>query len=322
MVESQRTRTSGREAQSLQPRVLISVLSHNSARSTLEALRCLSSQTYSRCHLQLVDNASTDGTPELAAREFPGLDIRAQPVNTGYTGGVNLAIRQAREEGYDCVLVCTHDVEVGERAVEWLVETAAACPTAGVVGAIEHNPYSGESRASGGGSYSKWFSNAGWNDTAKDTVFCVHGAFFLMTASALTSGVLLDENLFMYFDEADLGFQLREQGLGAVVDGRVIVRHKREPRPYSPRIGYLMQRNRLYMVRKYGRWYHRAFYALYSSLVELPAKVLVRSLQGHTGFARACVAGHLDGLLGRTGAGGGFVADVGRPEGCGGRTTA
>jgi hypothetical protein len=64
-----------------------------------------------------------------------------------------------------------------------------------------------------------------------------------------------------------------------------------------------MQRNRLYMVRKHGRWYQRAFYVLYSSLVELPLKVLVRVLQGHTAFARACVTGQIDGLRGRMGTG-------------------
>jgi hypothetical protein len=56
------------------------------------------------------------------------------------------------------------------------------------------------------------------------------------------------------------------------------------------------------MVRKHARWYQRAFYVLYSSLVELPLKVMVRILQGHTGFVRACVAGRIDELRGRLGA--------------------
>jgi GT2 family glycosyltransferase/glycosyltransferase involved in cell wall biosynthesis len=289
------------------PRVLVSVLSHNSAPATIAALRCLSRQTYPEYRLQLVDNASTDGTPLRAAREFPGLDIRVQPENTGYTGGCNRILRQAREEGYDYVLICTHDVEVDQRAVERLVETARACPTAGVVGAVEHNLSAGESRAAGGGNYSKWFSRAVWrNATAtlsRREVFSVHGALLMLTPKTLASGVLMDENLFMYFDEADLGFQLRRMNLRAVVDARVIMRHAGDSRPYAPPVGYLMQRNRLYMVRKHGRWYQQAFYILYSSLAELPLKVLVRALQGHTAFARACVAGQIDGLLGRMGPG-------------------
>lgn len=285
---------------------MISVLSHNSARTTLAALRCLSRQTYPAYHLQLVDNASTDGTPAAAARAFPDLDVKVLPENVGYTGGCNLVLRQACAEGYDYVLICTHDVEVDEWAVERLVETARACPDAGVVGAVEHNLAVGEARAAGGGRYSRWFSRAVWQSAdgpdAPGEVFCVHGALLLLTPQALAAGVQMDENLFMYFDEADLGFQLREKNLRAVVDRRVRMMHAGGARAFTPPVGYLMQRNRLYMVRKYGRWYQRAFYVLYSSFVELPLKVVVRTLQGHTGFVRACVAGQVDGLRGRMGA--------------------
>jgi GT2 family glycosyltransferase/glycosyltransferase involved in cell wall biosynthesis len=289
------------------PRVLVSVLSHNSAQTTLAALRALSQQTYPAYHLQLVDNASTDGTPDEAARAFPGLDIKALPENTGYTGGCNMILRQARAQGYDYVLLCTHDVEVDERAVEQLVETALACPDAGIIGAVEQSLAANESRADGGGRYSKWFSRAVWQSAigpdARREVFSVHGALLLLTTQALNAGVLMDENLFMYFDEADLGFQLQQRSLRAVVDRRVRMRHTGGAKAYTPPVGYLMQRNRLYMVRKHGRWYQRAFYVFYSSLIELPLKVLVRASQGHTAFARACIAGQIDGLLGRMGAG-------------------
>jgi GT2 family glycosyltransferase len=288
-------------------RVLVSVLSHNSARATIAALRCLSRQTYPEYRLQLVDNASTDDTPLRAAREFPCLDIKILKENTGYTGGCNHIIRQAREEGYDCVIICTHDVEVDERAVERLVETALACPSAGVVGAVEHNLSINQSRAAGGGNYSKWFSRAAWRSAPRTLprrdVFSVHGALLMLTPKAIASDVLMDENLFMYFDEADLGFQLQRMNLSAVVDARVVMRHAGDSRLYTPQVGYLMQRNRLYMVLKHGRWYQQAFYVFYSSLFELPLKVLLRASQGHTSFARACVLGQIDGLRGRMGSG-------------------
>jgi GT2 family glycosyltransferase len=287
--------------------VLAAVLSHNSADSALEALRCLGHQTYPACHLRLIDNASADGTPERAARRFPGLDVRTLAVNTGYTGGANLALRQAREEGFDYVLICTHDVAVDERAVERLVETAGAHPSAGVVGGVELDPRTGELRASGGGSYSRWFARVAWRASGgQGPVFCVHGALVFLTPAALDTGLLFDEELFMYLDEADLGFQLRERGLAALVDERVLLRHRRRPGLPSPREGYLMQRNRLYMARKHGGRRHLAFYLLYSTLFELPAKVLVRSLQGRRDFALACIRGQLDGLRGRGGEGRAF----------------
>jgi hypothetical protein len=283
--------------------VLVSVLAHNSPDSTARTLRSLRRQTYPDFRLLLVDNASDEGSLGRLAREFPGLEIRRLPENRGYTGGNNFALDLARAEGYDCLLVATHDVEVGPRALEHLVETAAAHPRAGVVGGVELNPGTGRERASAGGAYSKWFSRLTWETAPASAaegpreVFCVHGALLLVTAGALSAGVRMDEDLFMYYDEVDLGFRLAGKGLRALVDRRVVFRHNRGPETFAPRVGRLMQRNRLYVVRKHGRWFEALFYALYSTLLELPAKLLVRSLQGRARFALACLAGQLDGLL-------------------------
>jgi GT2 family glycosyltransferase len=285
-------------------RVLVTVLAYNSPESTVETLRSLRRQTYPNFRLLLLDNASDDDTAGRAAREFPELEVGRMPSNRGYTGGVNFALDRARAEGYDCLLVATHDVEVGPRALEHLVETAAARPGAGVVGGVELNAGTGRERASDGGVYSKWFSRLTWasappaEDAGPREVFCVHGALLLLTRSALAAGVRMDENLFMYFDEVDLGFQLREKGLRALVDRRVVFGHKRGPETFAPGVGRLMQRNRLYVARKHGRWFEALFYALYSTLFELPAKLVFRSLQGRARFALACLAGQLDGLRG------------------------
>ena len=286
------------------PRVLIAVLAYNSPETTAATLRSLRRQTGPDFQLLLLDNGSDEHWPERAAREFPGLEVRRLPENRGYTGGVNFALDLARDEGFDCLLLATHDVEVEPRALEYLLETAAARPDAGVVGGVEFNVQTGEERASAGGVYSKWFSRLSWETapraagTGPRAVFCVHGALLLLTRAALAAGVRMDENLFMYFDEVDLGFQLRERGLRALVDRRVVFRHNRAPETFAPRVGRLMQRNRLYVARKHGRWFEALFYALYSTLFELPLKVVVRSLQGRARFALACVAGQLDGLRG------------------------
>jgi GT2 family glycosyltransferase len=284
------------------PRVLVAVLAYNSPETTARTLRSLRRQTRPDFRLLLLDNASDGNSLDRVAREFTGLEVRRLPENRGYTGGVNFALDLARAGGYDCLLLATHDVEVGPRALEYLLETAASHPDAGVVGGVEFNIQTGRERASAGGVYSKWFSRLSWESappaevSGLREVFCVHGALLLLTGKAVAAGVRMDETLFMYFDEVDLGFRLREKGLRALVDGRVVFRHHREPETFAPRVGRLMQRNRLYVARKHGRWFEALFYALYSTLFELPAKVVVRSLQGRARFALACVAGQLEGL--------------------------
>ena len=125
----------------------------------------------------------------------------------------------------------------------------------------------------------------------------------LFTRRALEAGVFMNEDLFMYYDEADLGFQLAKAGLTAYVDTRVIVRHKNREKRYNARAGYLHQRNRVYVVHRYGKWYHRVGFHLGVALIELPSKLIVRSVQGRPRFAWACVLGYVDGVAGRVGPG-------------------
>jgi GT2 family glycosyltransferase len=287
----------------LQPRVLVAVLAYNSPVTTIATLRSLSGQTHQNYHLLLVDNASNETSLKLVANELPALDIRHLSENTGYTGAVNFALEIARSEGYHSLLVATHDVEVGPRALEYLVETSARQADAGVVGGVEFNPRTGMARASDGGAYSLWLSRLAWKSAPNAEnvaewrdVFCVHGALLLLTQRAIASGVRMDEQLFMYFDEADLGFQLKQKGLREIVDRRVTFKHTGAAEAFTPLVGHMMQRNRLRVVRRHGRWYHFLFYLFYSTLLELPVKVFVRSLQGRGGFALACIAGHLEGL--------------------------
>lgn len=300
------------------PRVLVSVLSYNSAGLISTTLRSLQRQTYPHFDLQVADNNSTDETREIVSREFPTVRLESFTENLGYTGGNNRVFAQALAEGYDYVVIANHDIEVGARAIEHLVETARNCAKdAGAVGAIEARFVNNEKRMAGGGKFSNWTSRHGFTShspagNAPQCVPFVHGALVLFTARALQLKVRLDENLFMYYDEADIGFQLLARGLRAYIDPRVLFRHRDRPGLSNGdsrellREGYLMQRNRLYMVRKHGAWYHKIFYLFYAGLFELPAKFLLRCLQGHTRFAVACVRGHIDGLRGVTGRGSDF----------------
>ena len=115
----------------------------------------------------------------------------------------------------------------------------------------------------------------------------------LITSTALNARVRIDDSLFMYFEEVDLGFSLGRSGAQVLIDGRVKVKNHGSPNHYSPYIGYWMQRNRLYILAKYADWYHICFYLLYSFMFELPMRCIVRSVQGHGSFAAACIKGQM-----------------------------
>ena len=217
-------------------------------------------------------------------------------------------MRQGLLEGCDYVIVCNHDIELAPNAISQLVETAESLPDAGVIGAVELCHFTDTVTTTRGTGFSLWRGRPLWSDDLPGDdrplpANYVQGALVLFTRRALEAGVFMNENLFMYYDEADIGFQLAGAGLRAYVDTRVVVRHKNREKFYNPRAGYLHQRNRVYLVHKYGKWYHRVAFHLGVALFELPSKLLVRSAQGRARFARACVLGYLDGIAGRMGSG-------------------
>jgi GT2 family glycosyltransferase len=284
------------------------VLNYRGVDDSVVTIKSLQRQDYPNFRLQLLDNASPDDSVEQIRSRVPGLDIRVTSDNLGYCGGNNWALRQGLREGCDYVIVCNHDIELAANAISQLVETAEAHPDAGVVGAVELCHFTDTVTTTRGIRFSLWRGRPVWsNDLPGDnrplTASYVQGAVVLFTRRALEAGVFMNEDLFMYYDEADIGFQLAGAGLRAYVDTRVVVRHKNREKLYNARAGYLHQRNRVYLVHRYGKWYHRVAFHLGVALLELPAKVIVRALQGRTNFARACVLGYIDGLAGRMGPG-------------------
>lgn len=66
----------------------------------------------------VLDNASTDGSPEMVRREFPGIKLIRSDVNLGYAGGNN---RAYAESSGDYVLLLNDDVVVPDGTIPALV---------------------------------------------------------------------------------------------------------------------------------------------------------------------------------------------------------
>ena len=88
----------------------------------------------------VVDNASTDGSPELVEDVFPHVHLRALKENRGFAAGNNVALRQILESKPGgtpnrLVWLLNPDTEVQPGATRALMEVMEAGPTIGVAGA-------------------------------------------------------------------------------------------------------------------------------------------------------------------------------------------
>jgi GT2 family glycosyltransferase len=180
----------------------------------------------------------------------------------------------------------------------------------GVVGGVEVDYASGRVRTTGGTRFPDWRFRFRWpvspGDRASEPrrrVAFVQGALVGFTRAALAAGIRFDERIFMFYDEVELGWALADAGFEAWVDLRVPYRHRNRPDSFRALTGYFMQRNRVYLANKRFPLWKRTLFLAWVALVELPAKLVVRTLQGHRAFARACRLGFVDGLARRMGRG-------------------
>lgn len=87
-----------------------------------ECLRSLQGQTRPPDSIVVVNNASTDGTDEILACEFPLLPKIRLAVNQGGAGGFAAGMRWALEEGFDWIWVMDDDVLAAPDALEGLLK--------------------------------------------------------------------------------------------------------------------------------------------------------------------------------------------------------
>ncbi len=116
-------------------RVLIIIVTFNKKDYVAALLRSLARLAYTNHELVVVDNASSDGTVELLAAEFPGLKVIRNPENTGGSGGFNTGLAHAYGlAGYDYLWLLDNDVEVAPDALSRLVEVLEKNPEIAVAG--------------------------------------------------------------------------------------------------------------------------------------------------------------------------------------------
>ncbi len=108
--------------------VSVLILNYN-GREFIEA--CLRSVYAQDCPLRevlVVDNGSSDGSPEVVKERFPQARLIEAGTNLGFAGGMNLGIRESQG---DMLLLLNPDVVLESGYVEGLVEAIADDPSYG-----------------------------------------------------------------------------------------------------------------------------------------------------------------------------------------------
>ena len=214
--------------------VAVVVLSWNGKDDTLLCLTSLAGVDYTPLEVIVVDNGSSDGSPEAVEAEFPEAVVIRMGRNAGFSGGVNAGIEAAIERGAAAVLLLNNDMVVEPGFLGPLVEAlepgvAAACSQILFAESPDRVWYAGATFRPRRGHHGR---NIGFGETplpasaAPYSVDCACGGAMLMSREAIDEIGLFDEELFAYREDLDWSLRAARAGRRVVVVPASIVRHR------------------------------------------------------------------------------------------------
>jgi GT2 family glycosyltransferase len=225
-----------------QPAVAVAVVSTN-LRELLSA--CLSSlepdAEAGRAEVWVVDNASTDGSPDMVAERFPWVRLVACAENLGYGRAVNLVAERTRAPW---IAPANEDIELRPGALEALLATGGRHPEAAIVaprlvlpdGSTQHSVHSFPTLG-----FSLFF-NLGlhrvfprlaerrcvigyWDESRPREVPWAIATFMIVRREAFEEAGGFASDQFIHSEDLDLGWRLARSGWKARYEPAATVLH-------------------------------------------------------------------------------------------------
>ena len=211
-------------------KISIIIVSWNAKKYVQECLDSLKAYAQSpEAEIILVDNASSDGTPELVLKSYPGVTLIQNQENFGFAKANNIGIRRSTGE---YVYLINSDVRVFEGCIEKMLAYMEANPRIGLLGPRMLGA-DGKCYRSYMGAPTLW--RMACRAMALDALFprskflsgfmmqyfdadrivdvdILNGWFWVTRREALNQVGLLDEKLFMYGDDLDWSKRFHDAG--------------------------------------------------------------------------------------------------------------
>jgi len=255
------------------------IVSYNSSAVLGE---CLSSilETGSNTHFEIivVDNRSTDGTPDYIREHHPGVRLVENQRNLGYSRAVNRGIMESEAE---YVLVLNPDVVVLPGSLDALVAFLENHDDAGIAASKLLNA-DGSLQHSCRRFYTLWtlllrrtflgkiFRNSDairrylmldFDHASSRPVDWVIGACMLVRKRALADVGLMDERFFLYFEDVDWCYRMWRGGWKVYYVADSVMRHRYARSSATAGVSKTVVAHLMSLVHFYEKW-GKAVYAL------------------------------------------------------------
>ena len=234
--------------------ISIIVLNYNAGELLLNCINSLMKSTYQNIEILVVDNISSDDSHTKCKKQFPDIKLIQNRKNLGYCGGNNVGIKEAKGE---FIVILNPDTIVEEN---WLDEMFNA-----------FNEF-------GDGLYQPKIISLNESDIIQSTGNMIHvfgfgfardkgkkiiekkeeiekigyasGTCLFTTKKVLEKVGLLDEFLFLYHDDLDLGWRAAQIGINSYYVPKSKIFHAESySLKWSAKKFYWLERNRKYCLK-------------------------------------------------------------------------
>jgi GT2 family glycosyltransferase len=248
----------------------------------------------------VIDNASGDGLADMVTTDFSEVDFTANHQNRGFAAATNAGIQAGETE---FVLALNPDTRLNPGALDRLIEVMDEHPEVGICGPVLIRP-NGQLDHAASRHFPTPLSSLGHfinlsripgapkalSDYTAATdhsgpVDAVNGAFMLIRRRALEDVGLFDEGFWMYMEDLDLCYRMRQAGWLTWFESSVSSEHVKggSTGPYrSLRLNYAFHYGMYRFYRKHYAAEHSPFVnaAVYAGITVKLTVSSIRSVAG------------------------------------------
>jgi GT2 family glycosyltransferase len=246
------------------PRVVTVILNWRRPDETLTCVRSLLEADYPNQHILIIDNSAGTTDIDGLLNGLP-VEIIRNPANLGFTGGVNIGMRQAVASGADYVWLMNSDATTAPDALTRLVASAEANPGIGLISPVIRAPedpsrivfclgLQGPDHIASGGTSDPVEAAAWLRDRQADAV--LYGAALLVRRAVIDAIGGLDERFFAYVEDIDYSLRCHDAGFNVAVCFEAFAYHQFKDLMTDilpPYVHYFMNRNQMLLWRKRTR---------------------------------------------------------------------
>jgi len=244
--------------------VAIIIVNWNNANDTVECISSIELLDYVSFKLYIVDNGSTDDSYKIIKSRLSKTTVEYELIaskdNLGFSGGNNIALLKAMEEGYNYFWLINNDTVFKNNALSALVNASLDNNNAGMLGSKIFFYNSDQLWYAGGKiDYNTGKASSigrGQNDSEEfnkitETDY-ITGCSLFVKREVINSIGLLEDGFFLYYEDTDWSLRARSAGWQCLYVPDSVIEHKvgqsTDGGYSSPFLSYYNLRNRYLMT--------------------------------------------------------------------------